>query len=109
MTITFTTTITSVKTYPIYQNISNYVFEINWSYKGDDEKYNTAMSGSTSVPVSDLSSAIPYVDLTKEQIMGWIIEYTDPLVFEDYSIKITDWITAQYTPSVITPPLPWIE
>jgi len=109
MTITFTTTITNIQAYPIYQGVVNYVFQINWSYKGNDETYNTAMSGFTSVPVNDPSSATPYFDLTEEQVMGWIMEYTDPLIWSDYSIKITDWIAAQYTPTIITPPLPWTK
>jgi len=28
-------------------------------------------------------------------------------MWAEYTDKITAWITAQYTPSVVNPPLPW--
>ena len=109
MTIEFTTTITSIETYPTYQGVLNYVFKINWSYLGDDGVYKTARSGSTDIPEIDPLSAIPYDQITKEQAMGWITQHTDPSIWKEHEDIITDWITAQYAPSVVTPDLPWSE
>jgi len=65
------------------------------------------MQGSTDVPASDPQSATPYADLTQEQVMGWIQEYTPAWMWAEYSDKITAWIVAQYTPAVVSPALPW--
>jgi len=62
---------------------------------------------SNNFPASDPQSATPYADLTQEQVMGWIQEYTPAWMFAEYTDKITAWIVAQYTPAVVNPPLPW--
>jgi len=107
MTIEFTTTITGMEAYPIKDSVPLYVFRVYWNYLGSDSVYETAMQGSTDVPTSDPQSATPYADLTQEQVMGWISEYTPAWMWAEYTDKITAWITAQYTPSVVNPPLPW--
>ena len=107
MTIEFTTTITGMEAYPVYQEVPLYVFRVYWNYLGADEKFSTAMQGSTDVPASDPQSATPYNQLTQEQVMGWVQEYTPAWMWSEYTDKITAWITAQYTPSVVNPPLPW--
>ena len=107
MTIEFTTTITGMEAYPVYQEVPLYVFRVYWNYLGADEKFSTAMQGSTDVPASDPQSATPYADLTEEQVMGWVQTYTPSWMWSEYTDKITAWITAQYTPSVVNPPLPW--
>ena len=107
MTIEFTTTITGMEAYPIKDSVPLYVFRVYWNYEGKDEKYETAMQGSTDVPASDPQSATPYADLTQEQVMGWIQKYTPAWMWAEYSDKISAWITAQYTPAVVNPPLPW--
>ena len=109
MTITFTTTITIMATYPIKDSVPLYVFRVYWNYLGADEKFSTAMQGSTDVPTSDPQSATPYDQLTQEQVMGWVQTYTPAWMWAEYTDKITAWITAQYTPSVVNPPLPWSE
>ena len=107
MTITFTTTITGMEAYPVFQEIPLYVFRVYWNYLGDDGKFSTAMQGSTDVPTSDPQSATPYDQLTQEQVMGWVQTYTPSWMWSEYTDKITAWITAQYTPAVVNPPLPW--
>ena len=107
MTIEFTPTITGMEAYPIKDSVPLYVFRVYWNYEGKDEKYETAMQGSTDVPASDPQSATPYADLTQEQVMGWIQKYTPAWMWAEYSDKISAWITAQYTPAVVNPPLPW--
>ena len=107
MTIEFTTTITGMEAYPIKDSVPLYVFRVYWNYLGADEKFSTSMQGSTDVPTSDPQSATPYDQLTLEQVMGWVQTYTPSWMWEEYTDKITAWITAQYTPSVVNPPLPW--
>ena len=107
MTITFTTTITGMEAYPLKEGVPLYVFRVYWNYLGADEKFSTAMQGSTDVPTSDPQSATPYADLTQEQVMGWVQTYTPSWMWSEYTDKITAWITAQYTPATLNPPLPW--
>jgi len=107
MTIEFTTTITGMEAYPVKDGVPLYVFRVYWNYLGADEKFSTAMQGSTDVPASDPQSATPYADLTQEQVMGWVQTYTPAWMWSEYTDKITAWITAQYTPATLNPPLPW--
>jgi len=97
-----------MEAYPLYEAVPLYVFRVYWNYEGkDDTGVGTAMQGSTDIPASDPKSATPYADLTQEQVMGWIQEYTPAWMWAEYTDKITAWITAQYTPAVVNPPLPW--
>ena len=107
MTIEFTTTITGMEAYPIKDSVPLYVFRVYWNYLGSDSIYETAMQGSTDIPASDPKASTPYADLTQEQVMGWIQTYTPAWTWAEYSDKISAWITAQYTPSVVSPALPW--
>ena len=109
MTIEFTTTITGMEAYPIKDSVPLYVFRVYWNYEGKDSSFSTAMQGSTDVPTSDPQSATPYDQLTQEQVMGWVQTYTPSWMWEEYTDKITAWITAQYTPATLNPPLPWAE
>ena len=68
---------------------------------------NNASFRETDVPASDPQSATPYANLTEEQVMGWVQTYTPAWMWAEYTDKITAWITAQYTPATLNPPLPW--
>jgi len=96
-----------MEAYPLYEAVPLYVFRVYWNYEGDDGKFSTAMQGSTDIPASDPQSATPYADLTQEQVMGWVQTYTPAWMWAEYTDKISAWITAQYTPAVVNPPLPW--
>ena len=96
-----------MEAYPIKDSVPLYVFRVYWNYLGADSVYSTAMQGSTDVPTIDPQSATPYNQLTQEQVMGWVQTYTPAWMWSEYTDKITAWITAQYTPSVVNPPLPW--
>ena len=109
MTIEFTTTITSMEAYPLYEAVPLYVFRVYWNYLGSDSVYSTAMQGFTDIPASDPKASTPYADLTQEQVMGWIQTYTSAWTWAEYSDKISAWIVAQYTPETINPPLPWVQ
>ena len=98
MTIEFTTTITGMEAYPIKDSVPLYVFRVYWNYLGKDEKYETAMQGSTDVPTSDPQSAIPYADLTEEQVED-VRKSILKLVFVKNNAGHFAWI---YAASVIT-------
>ena len=105
--ITYTLTIGSMSCYPQYDGQPDCVFNVAWIYTADDGIYKTSLNGSTNVPPPTGPDYIPYADLTEEIVTGWVMKYTPPEVWPAADVQLADWINAQYTPSVVTPPLPW--
>lgn len=106
---TFTTKITGISAYPEKDGHTNVVFDVHWSHEGTDGTYTTAMSGSTSVPIPSQESFIPYSQLTEATVMSWIHQFTPNTVFPQYEQIMTDWLATQHQPTIINPPLPWID
>lgn len=106
MTITYTKIINSLTCYSQIDGESDVVFTISWTLNGVENLYSANAFCSTSVPYVAGQPFIPYADLTEEQIIIWIDQYTDPTIMASYEQYISDKIEEQKI--VVTPPLPWI-
>ena len=105
MTITYTKQIATLTCYADIDGETDVVFTINWSLFGNEGTLSASGFYSTSVPYTAGQPFIPYADLTEEQVLGWIDEYTDPMMMASYYQYIADKIEEQKI--VVTPPLPW--
>ena len=85
----------------------SFVVTCHYTVTATDGDYIASTYGTTSYTQVAGQTYIPYADLTEEQVMGWVQTYTPSWMWAEYTDKITAWITAQYTPSVVNPPLPW--
>jgi hypothetical protein len=106
MTITYTKIINTLTCYSDIDGETDVVFTINWTLYGNEEVFNSNYPCATSVPYTAGQPFIPYADLTEEQVLQWIEEYTDPDMMASYYKIIADNIEQQKV--VVTPPLPWI-
>lgn len=107
MTI-YTTGITSLISYPTYQNRTDCVFQIDWIIRGtDDNGITCSSSGTTDVPYDPNETYIPYVDLTFDDVMRWWTEHTPADVIAAAHASIDEQINAALNPSSQSLPLPW--
>jgi hypothetical protein len=106
MTITYTTIINSLSCYAEIDGETDVVFTINWTLFGNENGLSASAYYGTSVPYTAGETFIPYADLTEEQVLQWINDYTDPAIMASYKQYIADNIEQQKV--VVTPPLPWI-
>jgi hypothetical protein len=106
MTITYTKIINSLTCYSDIDGETDVVFTINWFLNGNEGVLNASFPCSTSVPVNTGNPFIPYADLTQEQVLLWIDEYTDADMMTSYYQIVANNIEQQKV--VVTPPLPWL-
>jgi hypothetical protein len=108
MDINYSFRITNIYCYPTYETLENLIFSVLWDYTGTDGTYSSNILGRTDIPYSPNSEYIPYENLTEEQVIGWVEQYTDSTVLEDAKALITSRIEeAAKPPSIINPKLPW--
>jgi len=106
MTITYTKVIDSLTCYAEIDNETDVVFTINWTLNGNEGVLYAGYPCTTSVPFTAGETFVPYADLTEQQVLDWIEEYTDPEIMASYYQYIYNSIEQQKL--VVTPPLPWI-
>jgi hypothetical protein len=106
MAITYTKVINSLTCYSDIDGETDVVFTINWNLNGNEGNLYASYPCATSIPYTAGQPFIPYADLTQEQVLAWIDEYTDPDMMASYYQYISDNIEQQKV--VVTPPLPWL-
>lgn len=105
MTIVYTKEIGSLPAYREIDGNSDVVFAVNWTLVGAEGVFSASSTLCTEVPYVAGSPFTPYADLTQEQVLGWINQYTDPLSISSAETSISYAIAQQQT--VTIPPLPW--
>lgn len=88
--------------------VSNYVVQINYTYKGIEDEYSSEINNSLFYEVQE-GTFVPYADLKQEIVDSWIISSLGESGVENYEMCIADQIAMQKNPPV-TPeitPLPW--
>lgn len=105
--ITFEYIINSMPTISV-QNETDYVVQVNFTYKGTKEEYSSEISNSIFFETTE-GNFIPYNELTKEIVEGWIVSTLGEDTILNYQECIADQIKMQTNPPV-TPEiksLPW--
>jgi len=106
---TYNLKVTSLEAYPAEASLTDVVFRVNWALDATDGTFSTSMSGSTDVPAPDAASFIQFNELTEAVVLDWVRAYTPQAKFDDCERQMADWLAAQHSPTVVTPPLPWAE
>jgi hypothetical protein len=108
MDITYSFKITNMYCYPTYGSVTNLVFTILWEYTGTDGANSSYITNRTDIPYDPNAEYKPYNELSEEEVIGWIEQYTDSKIIDDAKTLIEHRITeASSPPSVINPKLPW--
>lgn len=105
MSVTYTKQINSMDCYSEIDGNSDVVFTINWTLVGTDDVFEANYRCSTEVPYVSGQPFTPFNELTEEQVISWIEEYTSPDWMTQYEETIVRDINIKKT--IITPTLPW--
>lgn len=108
MDINYSFKVTNIYCYPTYQSVENLVFTILWDYTGSDGTNSSNILGSTNIPYDPAAEYTPYENLTEQEVINWIEQFTEPSVLEDARVLISSRIQeASQPPTIINPKLPW--
>ena len=106
--ITYTWNILEISAYPEYYNLNNVIFNTVWRLDGSDGDHSGYSLGVQPLDISNIGlSFTPYSDLTKEQVLGWIVDAMGEETINTLKSNIELQIQDQKNPLVVKPQLPW--
>jgi hypothetical protein len=103
--ITYTKTIISMQAYKEIDGESNVVFGVSWSLVGTENGFTATCPATTYVPYTAGQPFIPYADLTQEQVLAWIDQYTPLAQMQSFQNAVS--FSLQQQQQQETPALPW--
>ena len=106
MSITYTKQIVSIGCYTQINGESDVVFRINWMMNGSEDIFNNSLNCVTDILYNAGEPFTPYKELTEEQTINWIEQYTLPEQMNSYKQQIEDNIKLQK--QIQYPTLPWL-
>ena len=102
---TFTTTITNMYTLPQVEGETDVVVNVMYQVTGVDGEYTANIDGDQQMTIQQGASFTPYVDLTEEQVIGWL----NPSVISSAEACVQGQIDSMINPPISpsNQPLPW--
>lgn len=105
--MTATWNINQLDAYPEYEGNVDVVFTVHWSITASEDEYVGYAYGSVGLTLDPEATYVPYADLTKEQVVGWVHAALGEEQVAAYEASVVAQIELQKNPIVVTPTLPW--
>lgn len=93
--------------YPILDGNEDVVSTVRWRLIATKGDYSSSIDGIINFPVANLSSFVPFAELTEETVIGWVKAAMGDEQVEAYEAAVAAQIEALVNPPVVTPALPW--
>jgi len=94
--------------YPRADGQTDVVFVVHWRVNASDGSYTATSYGTVGVTYVAGAPYTPYVDLTQDQVVGWVQTAMGPEQIASIEIGLANNIKNQVNPPVVSPELPWI-
>jgi len=98
---------TQLDCYPDVDGEVDVVFVVHWECTATEGEYSGRVYSTVGVTLDAESPFVPYDQLTKEQVVGWVQEALGPETVAATEAAVLQQIEDQKNPPVISPPLPW--
>jgi hypothetical protein len=93
--------------YPILDGNEDVVSTVRWMLSATQGNHFSSIDGIINFPVTNLSSFVPFADLTEETVIGWVKSQIGAEQVAGYEAAVAAQIEALVNPPVVTPDLPW--
>ncbi len=107
MAIVYDWMISQLECYAEKDKLPEVVFNVHWRYTAKDGDYYADVYGSQVLNADDITDFIPYDELTKEQVVTWLVDTMGEEKIASFQDSLEDSIEQLKNPPVVTPPLPW--
>lgn len=104
---TYNWNISQMDTVPSEDGLANVVVTAHWQCTGTSGEYSAQVYGTCSFTLDATKNFIPYNQLTKEQVLGWI--WGSGVDKEATEVNIDAQIANLINPPIVVLPLPWIN
>jgi len=99
--------IVQMDAYPEYEGNADVVFTVHWTLTAVEGEYAGSVYGSVGLTLDPEATYVPYADLTKEQVVGWVHAALGEEQVAAYEASVAQQIADQANPPVVSPALPW--
>lgn len=93
--------------YPEYEGNADVVFTVHWTLNAVDGEHAGSVYGSVGLTLDPEATYVPFADLTKEQVVGWVHAALGEEQVAAYEANVAEQIANQANPPVVSPALPW--
>lgn len=105
---TYTWQFPTLYVYPTYQTVANAVFSVEWQLVGDDGNGHVATAcGHQALGAIDTGNFIPFANLTKSVVQGWVEAQMGTTVVNDHRSKLDGQIAGLVAPAIRVALPPW--
>lgn len=108
MEITYDWNFNPLECYPTSSGESDVVFLVHWQAYANTGSYNSSCIGTQMVPLNSSSAFIPFEQLTKEVVYGWVTQSMGQERFDAIQTSLYNQIQSQINPPVLTLQAPWL-
>lgn len=108
MEINYTWQFNPLECYPTASGETDVVFLVHWQMYANTGSYNSSAIGTQNVPLPSGSVFIPYEELTKDVVQGWVETAMGPERIAALTASLAQQIENQINPPVLTLPAPWL-
>lgn len=107
MAITNTWAVAQMDAYPEYEGNADVVFTVHWTLTATDGEHAGSVYGTVGLTLDPEATYVPYANLTKEQVVGWVHAALGEEQVAAYEASVAEQIANQINPPVVSPALPW--
>ncbi len=101
-------TINNLQSYVNYQGYSDVVYKVYWKLTAvetiNEKTYSASTVDITDLTLGDIQNFTPFEQLTKEQVVGWLVNSTN---YSAITASLADNINQQANPTIVNLPPPW--
>ena len=109
MANTYTWDCKTVDTYPTHESHSDVVYNVHWRLNAESDQqdsegnnYSASVYGTHSVNADDISSFIPFADLTNDVVTGWVTSGMGDDEVQSLKDGLDSNIDSQINPTSVT-------
>lgn len=108
MEINYNWNFNPLECYPTASGETDVVFLVHWQLYASTGSYQASAIGTQTVPLPSGSVFIPYEDLTKDVVQGWVETAMGPAQVAAYTASLAQQIQNQINPPTVLLPAPWL-
>jgi hypothetical protein len=85
---------------------TNVVYRVHWRLTASSDGYYESDIGVEELTTEEISSFIPFEELTQEQVIDWVEESMGEERVSDIKVKLEEMLYAQINPEYVTMTIP---
>lgn len=85
---------------------TNVVYRVHWRLTASSDGYYTSDIGVEELTVDEISSFIPFEELTQQQVIEWVQESMGEEKVNDIKAKLEQMLEAEINPEYVTMTIP---